>query len=146
LMHAIGGSVMAYYQLARHLRAEQPVYAIENQVVLNSTARLCRTIGDMASSYIEAIRCVYPRGPLLLGGYSMGGLIAFEIARQLMADGSEVRFLALIDTATAVCDVPKSGSDYALSSHTLVMMMTVLSRGSGRAVSISEEELERLEP
>src|SRR5205085_751282 len=79
LIHPVGGSVMAYYHLARHLRPEQPVYAIENQVVFNPQARLYGTITEMAAGYLEAIQPACPSEPYLLGGYSMGGLVAFEM-------------------------------------------------------------------
>jgi thioesterase domain-containing protein len=52
----------------------------------------------MAGDYLEAVRAVQPRGPYLLGGWSVGGLIASEMARQLQARGEEVRLLALFDT------------------------------------------------
>jgi Thioesterase domains of type I polyketide synthases or non-ribosomal peptide synthetases len=52
----------------------------------------------MAATYIEEIRTIQPSGPYLLGGVSSGGLIAFEMAQQLVSQGQEVASLALIDT------------------------------------------------
>jgi thioesterase domain-containing protein len=147
LMHPVGGSVMAYYQLARYLRPEQPVYAIENQVVFNPQARIYRTITEMATSYIEEIQTVRPQGPYLLGGYSMGGLVAFEMARQLMARAQEVRLLALIDTPAGVARVPEtSNAAGALTPRDLIMMATIVAQRADRTVYISADELELIAP
>lgn len=55
------------------------------------------TVESMASSYLEILRSVWPRGPYLLGGYCNAGLIAFEMARQLRACGERVDLLVIID-------------------------------------------------
>ena len=52
----------------------------------------------MALSYIEALKEVQPEGPYLLGGWSMGGIVAFEMAQQLQRDGHEISLLALLDS------------------------------------------------
>jgi acetoacetyl-CoA synthetase len=52
----------------------------------------------MASTYVEVIRLVQPRGPYAIAGYSFGGLVAFEMARRLSAEGERVDTLALIDS------------------------------------------------
>jgi len=147
LIHPVGGSVMAYYQLARYMRQEQPVYAIENQVVLNPEVRLSRTLPEMAAGYIEEIQSVLPNGPYLLGGYSMGGLVAFEMGRQLMGRGQEVRFLGLIDTPALVNRASESsGPDGPLTPNDLLMMTAIIARKSERAVNLTVQELERVAP
>jgi thioesterase domain-containing protein len=60
------------------------------------------SIPEMAAAYIEAIRTVQPRGPYALGGYSMGGEIAFEMARQLLAVGERIGLLVLFETSNPV--------------------------------------------
>ena len=55
-------------------------------------------IVTMAEVYAAAIRQIQPHGPYLLGGWSMGGLVAVEMARLLQADGEETRLLAMLDT------------------------------------------------
>jgi thioesterase domain-containing protein len=57
-----------------------------------------RSIEEMASHYLEALQTVQPEPPYLLGGWSLGGLIAFEMAQQLRQSGREVALVALIDT------------------------------------------------
>jgi thioesterase domain-containing protein len=82
------------------LGVEQPFYGLqarglhENQVPHTQ-------IEDMAAYYIEAIRSVRPDGPYLLGGWSMGGVIAYEMAQQLEAQGQRVSLLALMDAKPA---------------------------------------------
>ena len=56
----------------------------------------------MAAHYIEALRQVQPRGPYFLGGWSFGGLVAFEMAQQLEKSGEEVALLAVLDAAAPI--------------------------------------------
>src|SRR6185436_1920389 len=95
-IHPGGGNILCYQALSTHLGVEQPFYGLqargldENQVPHTQ-------IEDMAAYYIEAIRSVQPDGPYLLGGWSMGGVIAYEMAQQLEAKGQRVSLLALMD-------------------------------------------------
>lgn len=95
LVHAIGGEVLSYASLAAHLGKDQPVYGIRAR--LEEGARFFTSVEEMAATYVRGIRRMFPSGPYLLGGYSGGGLIAFEIAQQLRAAGAEVSLLAMID-------------------------------------------------
>ncbi|HEX4481396.1 MAG TPA: amino acid adenylation domain-containing protein [Rudaea sp.] len=96
-VHAMGGNVLNYLQLARGLGNDQPVYGLQAQG-LDGITRPLRTIKEMASLYRAEIRRRFPEGPYFLCGGSMGGMIAFEVAQQLMADGAEVGLLGLFDT------------------------------------------------
>jgi thioesterase domain-containing protein len=95
LVHAIGGEVLSYASLAAHLGKDQPVYGIRAR--LEEGARFFSSVEEMATTYVRGIRRMFPSGPYRLGGYSGGGLIAFEIAQQLRAAGEEVSLLAMID-------------------------------------------------
>jgi thioesterase domain-containing protein/acyl carrier protein len=95
LVHAIGGEVLSYSSLAAHLGKDQPVYGIRAR--LEEGARFFSSVEEMAATYVRGIRRMFPSGPYLLGGYSGGGLIAYEIAQQLRAAGQEVSLLAMID-------------------------------------------------
>ena len=145
LMHPIGGSVMAYHDLARYLHPEQPVYAIENQVFASCNERLHKSIEEMAAQYIGEIRAVSQKDPYLLGGYSMGGLLAFEMARQLRAGGSEVALVAVIDTPARVRMVARDDGD-AFDVDELMLMGKIMAARQGREPLISRDELEALEP
>lgn len=92
----IGGNAFCYLALARHLGDNQPFYAFQSRGIDSDTAPL-RRIEDMAAYYVKSLRHVAPEGPYLLGGWSLGGVIAFEMAHQLRAQGHEIALLMLID-------------------------------------------------
>jgi amino acid adenylation domain-containing protein len=96
LVHGIGGRVLNYIPLARHLAPGQPVYGFQARGLDGAEQPLTR-VGDMAACYLAELRGVRPRGPYHLGGYSFGGLVAFEMARLLSAAGERVALLAILD-------------------------------------------------
>ncbi len=96
LVHPVGGNVLAYAALARHLGPEQPVYALRSRGLADGEEP-AGTVEEMAADYLRALREVQPAGPYRIGGWSMGGVVAFEMARQLEAAGEPVATLALID-------------------------------------------------
>ena len=84
LVHGAGGGMFwGYVNLARHLK--QPVYGFKSRG-LDGLPEL-ESIAEMASQYIADLRRVCPHGPYSLGGYCFGGVLAFEMARQLEAEG-----------------------------------------------------------
>ncbi len=95
-VHPVSGNVLCYVDLAHHLGPKQPFYAFQSRG-LNGEQPVCARIEEMASLYIEAMQTVRPEGPYFLGGWSVGGVVAFEMARQLEARGEQVALLALID-------------------------------------------------
>ncbi|MCA2718480.1 non-ribosomal peptide synthetase [Microcystis sp. M169S2] len=96
-VHPIGGNVLCYVDLARNLGTKQPFYGLQS-LGLSELEKTVASIEEMAMIYIEAIQTVQASGPYYLGGWSMGGVIAFEIAQQLLTQGQEVALLALIDS------------------------------------------------
>ncbi|MDF4005205.1 amino acid adenylation domain-containing protein [Luteibacter sp. PPL552] len=94
LIHPIGGGVQYAFDLAPYLDPEQPVYglAIGESVPVS--------IGAMARTYLEAMRQVQPSGPYAVAGWSLGGMVAYDIAHRLQAAGESVRFVGLIDTSS----------------------------------------------
>jgi thioesterase domain-containing protein/acyl carrier protein len=96
-VHAVGGNVLEYHDLARHLGPDQPFYALQSHGLDGKQAPLT-SIDEMATLYLKEVRAVQPNGPYLIGGRSFGGVVAFEMAYQLQAAGEEVRLLALLDT------------------------------------------------
>jgi thioesterase domain-containing protein len=96
-VHPVGGNVLCYLGLARSLGADQPFYGLQASGVEEGQTPLTR-IEDMASRYIEALRAVQPEGPYILGGWSLGGVVAFEMAQQLRAQGETVDNLILLDS------------------------------------------------
>ncbi|MFE9457115.1 amino acid adenylation domain-containing protein [Streptomyces californicus] len=96
-VHPMGGNVLCYLRYAAHLPADQPFYALQAAGVDAGTEPL-RTVEEIAARYIESIRRVQPTGPYTIGGWSFGGFVAFEIARQLRAAGERIQRLVLLDT------------------------------------------------
>jgi amino acid adenylation domain-containing protein len=96
LVHPAGGHVFPYIHLARLLGPDQPFYGLQARGLEDGQDPHTR-IEDMAAWYIQALQTVQPTGPYLLGGWSMGGVVAFEMAQQLHAQGQRVALLALLD-------------------------------------------------
>jgi acyl-coenzyme A synthetase/AMP-(fatty) acid ligase/thioesterase domain-containing protein/acyl carrier protein len=92
-----GGDALEARMLTRYLTNEQPVFAFQPRH-FNGRSPYPRSVEEMARSYVEAIRVHQPRSPYYLCGASFGGVVAFEMARQLDADGEEVAFLGLFDS------------------------------------------------
>jgi amino acid adenylation domain-containing protein len=100
-VHQAGGNVMAYLELARCVGRHRPFYGIQSQGVDGKAVPLA-DVESMAALYVEAMRSVQPHGPYLLGGHSMGGKVAYEMARQLDAAGERVGMLAVVDVPGTV--------------------------------------------
>lgn len=97
-LHAAGGNVLFYRDLASELGRDQPVYGLQMRGVSDKSETAHDRIEEMASEYLREIRIVQPQGPYRLCGSSFGGLVAFECAKQLCEAGEPVSVLALIDT------------------------------------------------
>jgi thioesterase domain-containing protein/acyl carrier protein len=103
LVHPAGGHVFPYIHLAKYLGPDQPCYGLQARGVEDGQDPHTR-IEDMAATYIQAMQTVQPAGPYLLGGWSMGGVVAFEMAQQLHAQGQSVALLALLDGRIPTAD------------------------------------------
>ncbi|TCF96540.1 acetoacetate--CoA ligase [Paraburkholderia strydomiana] len=97
IVHGASGSAMGCRSLARALRNNRPVFGLQ-AMGLDGAQLPQQRIEDMADTYIRAMREVQQAGPYALAGYSLGGLIALEIAQQLHAAGQRMEFLCLLDT------------------------------------------------
>jgi amino acid adenylation domain-containing protein len=107
-VHAIGGIVMRYVALAHHLGLDRPFYAFQAPDYDKPPTR----IEEIAAEYVEALRCVQPKGPYLLGGWSFGGVVAFEMACQLRESGEEIALLGLFDRPAPVFAIDADLRDY----------------------------------
>lgn len=96
-VHGVGGNVVGFRELARLLNPDYPFYGFQAQGLDGARVPFA-DLESMAAHYIREMRGVQPEGPFLLGGYSFGGLVAYEMARQLYAGGEQVALLALLDT------------------------------------------------
>ncbi|MEM5383781.1 acetoacetate--CoA ligase [Paraburkholderia phymatum] len=96
LVHGLSGSAMECWALVQALRSPRPVFALQARG-LDGVEPTQRYVEELAACYIDEMRAVQPNGPYSVTGYSLGGLIAFEIAQQLERAGDQVGMLCLLD-------------------------------------------------
>jgi thioesterase domain-containing protein len=99
--------ILLYHELARHLGPEQTVYGLYLQEEVDfllaadqQNTKPVISFQQIADRYLQKIRTIQPNGPYFLAGESFGGLVAYEMAQQLHAQGEQVALLALLDTQT----------------------------------------------
>ena len=92
-----GTDVLSLVELPRHLGPDQPFYGLQPPGQDGQRAPL-GAVDSLAAYFVREMRAVQPRGPYFLGGSSYGGIVAFEMAQQLVRAGEEVGLLALFDT------------------------------------------------
>lgn len=93
-VHAHGGNVIGYADLARNLSDEQPLYGLQAPPF---DPEQPPRLEDLATAYVSEVRAVQPHGPYVVGGWCLGGDIAFEMAQQLTAQGEHVALVLMID-------------------------------------------------
>lgn len=107
LMHAHGGNVLEYHQLATLLDPDQPVYAFQARG-LDGNIPNNLTVEKMAEAYVQELREFQPRGPYFLAGFCFGGVLALEIAQQLRDAGEQVPLVIMIQTLHPAAFRPNS--------------------------------------
>jgi acetoacetyl-CoA synthetase len=96
LVHGLSGTVMECWAMVQMLRTQRPVWGLQAPG-LDGEAPPHRLLEPMAAAYVANIRTVQHSGPYALCGFSFGGLVAYEMARQLAAAGQAVEPLVLLD-------------------------------------------------
>jgi amino acid adenylation domain-containing protein len=96
LVHGLGLNVLLYTTIISYLDPEQPVFGLQAKG-LNGIDKPLGSIEEIASYYISEIMTIESEGPFQLAGYSLGGIIAFEMGRQLTEMGKKVGFIGLLD-------------------------------------------------
>jgi thioesterase domain-containing protein/acyl carrier protein len=96
-VHGATGQVLGFRSLAAYLGQDQPFYGLQAQGLGGQQLHTSR-VEDMAAHYLKEIQALQPEGPYFLGGFCLGGKIAFEMAQRLHAQGQNVALLALFDT------------------------------------------------
>lgn len=107
LVHSLIGSILQYRHVAQLVDSPRPLVAIQAHGLLPGEEP-STSIEGMAKEYVALIKTVQPEGPYSIGGYSLGGLIAFEIGRQLEAEGCQTDPLFLIDPSFYISHAPIS--------------------------------------
>lgn len=119
IIHGAGLNILNFVNIIQHFDSEQPVYCFQG-IGPNGYDSWFESIEEMASTYIESILKINPNGPYAIAGFSFGGVVAFEIARQLKAQGKTVSIIALLDTYV--------DSSYHYKSHTHKKMVRYYDR------------------
>lgn len=101
VVHGSGGNVLNFRDMSQAMGRSQPFYGLQS-IGLDGLTRPESTIEEMARNYSAEIKTVQPHGPYVLGGYSGGGLVAYEMAHQLQAEGEHVALVCLLDTMPPV--------------------------------------------
>lgn len=96
LIPGAAGNALAIQRVGKHLAPSQPVYTF-SMPTFAANERPPAEVDVLAAHYLDEMRAVQPKGPYYLGGYSAGGILAYEIAQQLQAAGEAVDYLAIID-------------------------------------------------
>ncbi len=130
-VHPSGGSVHWYTDLARRLGREQPFYGLQARG-LEGDVEIDDSIPVMAARYVREMRRVQPDGPYQLGSWSMGVIVAYEMACQLVDQGQFVSLLALLDQGP-VLSLPKAEDQAAYLVNTF-----------GQNIPLSVDELRKL--
>ena len=151
-VHPVGGGIFCYRDLARHLGPEQPFYGLQARDLIRGQEPHS-DVETMAADYIEALRSVQPTGPYRLGGWSLGGVAAFEMAQQLRRQGQSVALLTLIDSvAPRLMNRSPSRSDEPLpkndtdpsSKHDVLAILDELCRiGTEEQIKDAFEQVKR---
>lgn len=97
ITHGLGGSLIDFYHVVKHMDGARAVYGMQGKGIDGVEEPFDR-VEDMAQYSLDAVRQVQPHGPYLLLGYSLGGLVTFEMARRLRAAGERVALLAMLDS------------------------------------------------
>jgi thioesterase domain-containing protein len=93
-------TVLIFKDLSKYLDKDRPFYGLEYSGMDGETSVL-DSIPDMARYNLVRIRALQPEGPYYLGGMCFGGLVAYEMAQQLLAEGEQVPFLGILDSTHA---------------------------------------------
>ncbi|WP_301542273.1 non-ribosomal peptide synthetase [Pyxidicoccus fallax] len=139
LVHGGGGGVLGYADLVRQLGGSWPVYGLSASG-LEGGELPPASVEALARDYLAQVRAVQPHGPYRLGGWSFGGLVAYEMARLLQAHGERVDVLALFDTPAPTAHVrPEPDTLTLLAGFAQVLGLP------WRSLGVDVEHLRRLD-
>jgi thioesterase domain-containing protein len=143
-VHPAGGDVLCFQVLSHHLGTDQPFYGLQSRG-LGAGEEPLASLEEMAAGYRAEITGAHA-GPYYLGGWSLGGAVAFELARQLAAEGREVALLAVIDSTPGPWPDAGPEIDEADDSYWLMEIADYLQRLWGVDLGLSHEGLRALDP
>jgi acetoacetyl-CoA synthetase len=96
MTHGLGGSVIDFFQVVKHMEVQNPIYGMQAKGI-DGVEEPFDSVEEMAQFYLDAIHQVQPHGPYFLIGYSLGGLVTLEMSHRLLQSGEDVALLAMLD-------------------------------------------------
>ncbi|MCP4660356.1 MAG: hypothetical protein GY856_33565 [bacterium] len=146
-VHPAGGDVLCFHPLARALAPEQPFYGFQSRGLIEGQEPHTSLEG-MAAHYVAEMRELEPRGPYRIGGWSLGGLVAFEMAHELRKQGEEAALLTILDTMPRIPELRSAaGGDVYEDDAWWLMAIAEYAEGLwGKDLSITYDELRELPP
>ncbi|RYF71772.1 MAG: non-ribosomal peptide synthetase, partial [Cytophagaceae bacterium] len=147
IVHGAGLNVLLFNAVAQNLHADQPVYGLQARG-LNGIDEPFYSIEEMAAHYVETIVKHNPTGPYSLSGFSFGGIVAYEMARQMKEKGLDVGLVALFDAYAY--DAGRSNPWWQRKAQGLNLFMnkvvhtlSLLKKLRGQGVSYKMESIDR---
>jgi thioesterase domain-containing protein len=141
-VHPAGGTSLGFQLLAKHLPPEITALGLES-LTLHNPAASPMSIPEMAQSYVKVVEERQPQGPYRICGWSFGGLVAWEMARQWQDAGRGVALLALLDTDNSITGAEMSGEAQA---KMFSVMFLELAKRAGISLPPSPESLTHASP
>nr|WP_047197699.1 hybrid non-ribosomal peptide synthetase/type I polyketide synthase [Caldimonas brevitalea] len=111
----MGGNITQLLPLATALKADRPVIGLQ-YLGLDGLHEPHTSVEQIAAHYVQCLHSVQPHGPYHFGGHSLGGKVAYEMARQLQSAGDTVGLLALVDSAAPPYSYVPHQDDAAIAS------------------------------
>ena len=143
-VHGVAGNILFVRSLALRLSGHGSVYGIQPPMLDGSRSPF-QSVEAMAQHYVGAIRAVQPRGPYRLGGFSFGGTVALEMARQLCEVGEAIEWLVIFDSKAPRCDRSARLVESAVAvSRTNLPLARKLRRASRRWRKATHKNVSRL--
>jgi thioesterase domain-containing protein len=105
MAHGLGGSVIDLLPIVKHIPTAHAIHGVQAKGIEGVEKPFDR-VEDMARYSLEAVKQLQPHGPYFFVGYSLGGLVMLEMARQLIADGEKVGLLAMMDSYPEIRYLP----------------------------------------
>lgn len=133
------------------MRTDRPFYGLQACGFQNGQTPYT-TVEEMATAYVEALKKVQPEGPYFLGGHSSGGMIAYEMARQLQVQGEMIALLALLDSVPSQESNIESAPltpivlDNTTHARTVIEYLKLFSGYRDQPIALTYEQLCDLQP